>query len=399
MINAVLDGRFRLEDVIAKGVTGGVFRARDLTDNQHVAVKLLYVPPYAGKDFGARFRREAQVLFELSHPNIVRILQDGLTPDGVLYYAMEFIHGRTLTQVLSAQGVLSPRAVARILDQTASALDAAHEMQIVHRDVTPSNIMLEAAPDGTPRVKLIDFGFAKDLGMDGDSNAGPATGRLRLGVAAYSAPEVLSGKPATRLSDIHALGCCLYVALTGKHPFERENEIATLGAVLDEPPPRFADAAPGVKFPPGIEAAVRKALAKKPGQRPQTAGKLAAEFRAAVEKAIPANQAGFRPPPAAVPAGDRPAPRSQGTRPASSYKARPASSFKSAQNSSYPNRPPSGAFVTQAASSFGGRRIRPASASMTLSAPRRHFDRWLISMAILSALLLAAFAFRAWFEV
>ena len=395
MINAVLDGRFRLEDVIARGVTGGVFRARDLTDNQHVAVKLLYVPPHAGKDFGARFRREAQVLFELSHPNIVRILQDGFTSEGVLYYAMEFIHGRTLTQVLSAQGHLSPRAVARILEQTASALDAAHGMQIVHRDVTPSNIMLEAAPDGTPHVKLIDFGFAKDLGMEGDSSAGPATGRLRLGVASFSAPEVLSGKPATKLSDIHALGCCLYVALTGQHPFERENEIATIGAVLDEPPPPFADVAPGVKFPAGIEAAVRKALAKKPSQRPQSAGALAAAFRAAIEKSAPANQAGFRPP-SSSPA-DRPAPRALAGKPTSNFKSRPASSFRPRPESSFPTRVPS-SFGGQPTSSFGGRRAARSASTMMLPEEGSRFDRWLVPLAIFFGIVVVAIVFRIWFE-
>src|SRR6476646_7024589 len=192
MNNNVLENRFKLEEPIAKGVSGGVFRAKDLETGKVVAVKLLYTPPGADQNFGVRFKREADVLFDLSHPHIVKILHSGVTSDGVIYYAMEFVNGVTLERYINARGRLSIWETADFLEPIASALDAVHVQKIVHRDVTPSNIMVEPDAMGRGRVKLIDFGFAKDLGMGSTSKGGPATGRLLLGVAAFMSPEVLS---------------------------------------------------------------------------------------------------------------------------------------------------------------------------------------------------------------
>ena len=282
MNNNVLENRFKLEEPIAKGVSGGVFRARDLENGDAVAVKLLYTPPGAEQNFGVRFKREADVLFDLSHPHIVKILHSGVTPDGVIYYAMEFINGVTLERFINARGRLSVWETADFLEQVASALDAVHAQKIIHRDVTPSNVMIETDSLGRSRAKLIDFGFAKDLGMGSTAKGGPATGRLLLGVAAFMSPEVLAGKPATPLSDVHALGVTTTLMLTGKHPFLRDAEVATIAAVLEEQPPSLRSLAPEAEFPTELESLVAQAMAKKPNARPQSAGAFARNFRAIV---------------------------------------------------------------------------------------------------------------------
>jgi len=279
MNNNVLENRFKLEEPIAKGVSGGVFKAKDLQSGQTVAVKLLYTPPGADQNFGVRFKREADVLFDLDHPNIVKILHSGVTPDGVIYYAMEFVNGVTLERYLNARERLSVAETADFLDQIASALDAVHSRKIVHRDVTPSNIMIEADATGRSRAKLIDFGFAKDVGMGATAKGGPATGRLMLGVAAYMSPEVLAGKPATHYSDIHALGVTTALMLTGKHPFLRDAEVATIAAVLEESPPSLKSLAPDADIPDELDAVVAQTMAKRPTGRPQSAGEFAAKFR------------------------------------------------------------------------------------------------------------------------
>jgi serine/threonine protein kinase len=282
MNSNVLENRFKLEEPLAKGVSGGVFRAKDLQTGDSVAVKLLYTPPGADQNFGVRFKREADVLFELSHPHIVKIIHSGVTGDGVIYYAMEFINGVTLERYVNARGRITPHEAGEFLEQIASALDAVHARKIVHRDVTPSNIMIETDSMGRGRAKLIDFGFAKDLGMGSTAKGGPATGRLLLGVAAYMSPEVLSGKPATHLSDIHALGVATTVMLTGKHPFLRDAEVGTIAAVLEEAPPKLQALAPDTQFPAELEAIVAQTMAKRPSGRPQSAGEFARRFKAIV---------------------------------------------------------------------------------------------------------------------
>jgi eukaryotic-like serine/threonine-protein kinase len=282
MKNNLLENRFKLEEPIAKGVSGGVFRAKDLKTDAVVAVKLLYTPPGADHNFGVRFKREADVLFELSHPHIVKVLHSGVTPDGVIYYAMEFINGVTLERFINARGRLSVWEAADFLEQVASALDVVHAQKIIHRDVTPSNIMIETDAAGRSRAKLIDFGFAKELGMSPTSKGGPATGRLLLGVAAFMSPEVLAGRPATPLSDVHALGVTTTMMLTGKHPFMRDAEVATIAAVLEDLPPPLRSLAPEAEFPAELEALVAQTMAKKPHARPQSAGDFARKFRSIV---------------------------------------------------------------------------------------------------------------------
>lgn len=280
-VNNTLEGRFQLREQIAKGISGGVYRATDLQNGSQVAIKLLFAPPSAGRNFGLRFRQEFDVMSQLRHPNCVQVIHHGVTDDDILYFAMEYVHGRTLKQIVQESGPLSPESVAFYLDQVASALDAAHLREIIHRDVNPSNIMIQVDDAGNHSVKLLDFGLAKVLHPDNEDSV-PVTGRLRMGTVLYMSPEQVEGKAVTKLWDVYALGVTVYYALTGVLPFERKTEMATLTAVLEEPIPPFSQTNPDLRVPPAAEEVVRHAMARKPNQRFQSAGDMARKFREAL---------------------------------------------------------------------------------------------------------------------
>lgn len=282
MINTVLDNRFRIEDFIARGVNGGVYRGRDLKTNKLVAVKMMFIPAQASAMFGARLKREAAVLNKLHHPNVVEILQTGLTPDNVLYFAMELVAGRTLKQIVQASGPIEPVKVAEYLYQTALALDAAHEIGIIHRDINPSNIMVYPTDRGE-RVKLLDFGLAKVMEPESEE-FNQLTGHLRIGTSAFCSPECIEGKSVGPLWDVWSLGVTLYFVLTGKLPFDGHNESAVLTAVLSAQLALFSEKNPGNQVPMEVESIVRRTLSRKPFNRPQSAGELAEMFWEAVAK-------------------------------------------------------------------------------------------------------------------
>lgn len=277
MISTTLDGRFRVEDVLSKGVTGGVYRGRDLQTGQQVAIKLLFIPTRADANFGMRFKREAMVLEELDHPNIVHVIQTGQTKDGIMYIAMEFVYGQTLANLLQIKGAQPMAYAVDVIAQVAAALDLAHGKGVIHRDVKPDNVMVAEGDQGRPIVKLIDFGLAKAEELE-DGSA-PATGRLRLGESAYLSPEQLNGKPPSVASDVHSLAVIAYFLLAGKHPFQDPaSEVATISAIMDNPPPPMAAEH---HVPKPVEECVRQGLAKRPALRPASAGEFAQKLRAA----------------------------------------------------------------------------------------------------------------------
>ncbi|MGW3450676.1 protein kinase domain-containing protein [Streptomyces sp. NPDC001076] len=264
----LIAGRYRLETVIGRGAMGEVWQAYDEMLGRPVAVKLL-LAQNTDPTAAARFRLEAQTAGRLRHPHVVGVVDFG-EQEGRLFLVMELVQGDSLHRVLAQAGSLPAEEVARIAAQAAAGLAVAHEQGIVHRDIKPGNLLLDAAGS----VKIGDFGIARF--MDDPGGGLTATGQI-VGTSLYIAPERALGQPAGPPSDVYSLGCVLYQLLTGQAPFNAKSAIAVLHHHLDTPPvpPREL----GVRLPPAFENYLLGLLAKRPEDRP-TARQTAAWFAA-----------------------------------------------------------------------------------------------------------------------
>jgi hypothetical protein len=263
-------GSFELIEEIGSGSFGSVFRAMDTGLGREVAVKVLRAGRLAGAAEVERFLREARSAARLQHPGIVSLHQAGQTPDGVCYLVEELVRGVTLAERLKT-GPLDPKAAAGLLADVAEALDAAHRQGVVHRDVKPSNIILDAA--GRPHVT--DFGLAK---WEAEDVATMTPEGEVLGTPAYMSPEQARGEShkVDARSDVYSLGVVLYESMTGERPFRGSRRMLILQVLQDEPrPPRRLND----KIPRDLETICLKAMAKAPARRYATAGELAADLR------------------------------------------------------------------------------------------------------------------------
>ncbi len=256
-------GRYRLIEMIGAGGMGEVWRAYDTAaNNREVAIKLL--PPNLANDsmFVQRFRREADAAAALKNPHIIPIHNYGEI-DGRLYVDMRLIEGRDLQEVL-ADGPLEPGRAVRIIEQVAKALQAAHRIGLVHRDVKPSNILL----DEDDFAYLIDFGIARAADQTGLTGTGAI-----IGGWPYMSPERLRAGQVDARSDIYALACVLYECLTGTPPFPGFSMESQIAAHLMEPPPQPSTAQPSV--PARFDSVIARGMAKDPDQRYATTVELA----------------------------------------------------------------------------------------------------------------------------
>src|SRR5947207_160246 len=245
----ILAGRYRLQAIIGRGGMGAVWRARDELLNRDVAIKEIVWPdlldPAEREIARRRAVREAQMAARLSHPNVVGVY-DILEEDGRPCIVMELVPFRSLRDVVAEDGPMSPAEAAQVGLSVLAALRAVHGAGVVHRDVKPANILL--GPSG--RVVLADFGIAKAA----DSPALTASGVL-LGSPSYLAPERARGGPAGAAADLWALGASLYAAVEGHPPFERDDALASLAAVVADEPATPFHAGP---LRPVIEGLLRK---------------------------------------------------------------------------------------------------------------------------------------------
>jgi streptogramin lyase len=262
---------YRPEELIGQGGMGVVYRARDLRLKRIVALKVMAPELAADERFRERFAREAELAMSLEHPNVVPI-HDAGELDGRLYLVMRFVEGSDLRALLREEGALEPRRALAIVTQVANALDAAHAKGLVHRDVKPSNVLL----DHDEHVYLADFGLTRPFGRGA---TGPTDGRS-LGTPAYLAPEQIEGGEIDGRTDVYSLGCLLYECLTGGPPFAASSRLAVAWAHLEEKPPPASQRRP--ELPAAIDAVLERAMAKDPADRYATCGELMAAAEAAL---------------------------------------------------------------------------------------------------------------------
>jgi len=262
-------GKFELLEELGVGSFGHVFRARDTELGRTVAIKLLRAGGLASREEVDRFVREARSAAQLQHPGLVAVHETGQTEEGLFYLVEEFVQGETLAARLSAGG-FDFRQAADLIAAVADALDHAHRHGVIHRDVKPSNIQLDA--EGRPH--LMDFGLAK---RDTDESPMTLDGEM-LGTPAYVSPEQARGE-SNRVdgrTDVYSLGVILYELLTGERPFRGNRQMLLLQVLHDEPrPPRQLND----KVPRDLETVCLKALAKAPARRYATAQELADDLR------------------------------------------------------------------------------------------------------------------------
>ncbi|WP_407840775.1 serine/threonine-protein kinase [Streptomyces sp. DSM 116496] len=267
---------YRLEREIGRGATSVVYRAEDLRLGRRVALKLISPELHDDDAFRRRFVHESRIAASIDHPHILPILEAGET-DGVLYIAMRYVAGQDLRAMLDREGPLPVPIALRIAAQVASALDAAHAHDLVHRDVKPANILVVGGADGDhpEYVYLTDFGLTKrSLSPAGFTTAGSFVGTLD-----YMAPEQISGSPVDGRCDLYSLACVVYETIAGGPPFERGGDMALLWAHQYDPPPALSERRPEIA--PGVDAVMAKALAKRPEDRYASCLEFVAALRSA----------------------------------------------------------------------------------------------------------------------
>ena len=303
---------FKIEDVVGRGGMGVVYQAVQLSLGRPVALKLI-APHLADEEgFRERFVRESRLSASIDHPHIVPVYGAG-EADGVPYIAMRFVDGVNMRVAIASAGRLEPARAAQLIQQVASALDAAHERGLVHRDVKPANVLI-SRHGGGEHAYLTDFGVTKRRNA---TEGNTATGQF-VGTVDYVAPEQLRGEAIDGRADIYSLGCVLYQCLTGEVPFPREDDVARLFAHLSDPVPDVSERVP--EAPAELSAVVRRAMAKDPQERFQSAGELGQAAleaasrsgrRDAVEGGLAAAPAGLH----AVETGERTSPFVRQARP------------------------------------------------------------------------------------
>lgn len=283
---------YELEERIGTGGTAVVFRARDTRLNRQVALKILLHSPEPDGTFRHRFLRESRAAAAIDHPHIVPVFAAG-EADGALFIAMRYVPSGDLRALMRRAGPLSPPRAAAIVSSVASALDAAHSAGLVHRDVKPSNILVDAQPGRPDHVYLSDFGLSKEV-----DSAGLARSGRFLGSPGYTAPEQIEGNRVDRRADQYSLACTTFELLSGTPVFPRDQITAVIWAHMSMPPPPLTSRQPGL--PAAVDGVLARALAKAPEDRYRSCREFADAVRTALglapyssEPSIPLQVAGW----------------------------------------------------------------------------------------------------------
>jgi beta-lactam-binding protein with PASTA domain/predicted Ser/Thr protein kinase len=278
----LLGGRYQVGELLGYGGMAEVHRGRDLRLGRDVAIKMLRTDLARDATFQMRFRREAQNAASLNHPAIVAVYDTGeeIAPTGetLPFIVMEFVNGRTLKEVLAAEGRLMPRRALEISADMCAALEFSHRHGIIHRDIKPGNVMLTL----NSQVKVMDFGIARALASGATTMTQTSA---VIGTAQYLSPEKARGEPVDARSDVYAAGCVIFELLCGHPPFVGDSPVSVAYQHVREDPPTPSDINHDVT--PPIDAIVLKALSKNPLNRYQSAGEMRADLlRAAAGRPV-----------------------------------------------------------------------------------------------------------------
>jgi eukaryotic-like serine/threonine-protein kinase len=281
LVGSVLAERYRLDALAGIGGMGAVYSAHHLALDRRVALKILQPNIALSNDrLLELFEREAKTAAQLTHENIVIVLDAGRTVNNLAYIAMEWLEGYTLAEEIAARGKLDFGRVMEILRQVSAALEAAHAARVVHRDLKPANIMLVRQPDGRERLKVLDFGIAKVIS---ETTVAPVS--VVMGTPLYASPEQLSlGGRIDGRSDNYSLGVILFEMLTGAPPFNAASAREMFHLQMSAAPPPLRKFLPDA--PPALESLINRLLAKDPEDRPYNAGQIPALFESALNGAL-----------------------------------------------------------------------------------------------------------------
>ncbi len=266
-------GQYTLDSKIGEGGNGSVYRAHHALLRRPTAIKLI-LPEKIGAGTLDRFEREVQATAQLTHWNTVAVYDYGRSPDGVFYYAMEYLDGIDLENLVIEYGAQPADRVVSMLVQVCSALNEAHRRNIIHRDIKPANVILCERGDVPDVVKVVDYGLAKEIDRTTDDNT-----RSILGTPAYIAPEAVTGEPVGPGADLYAVGAVGYFLLTGRRVFEAKTsvDLCIQHATATPKPPSSMTKNP---IPAELEQLILRCLAKTPAERPESAAALGQLLRA-----------------------------------------------------------------------------------------------------------------------
>jgi serine/threonine-protein kinase len=280
LIGQTLAGKYRIDKLIKTGGMGSVYCGKHVLMDKTVAVKVLRPSLAVDDAVVARFSREAKAASRISHPHAVSVTDFGESENGVVFLVMEYLDGRTLKEIIASEGRFTLERAVEIVRQVAGALDAAHAQGVVHRDLKSDNIMLSQT-NGGDWAKVLDFGIAKIQQAEGVRDVDITEANLVVGTPQYMSPEQCSQTgPLDARSDIYSLGVIVYEMLAGYVPFTGESPTVIMMKQVQDPPPSILSARP--ELPAEVEDIVKRALAKQPVDRFQTAGELSAALSSLV---------------------------------------------------------------------------------------------------------------------
>ena len=283
LLGQTLAEKYLIEQLIKRGGMGSIYRGKHVMMEKTVAVKVLR-PSLAGDDVVvARFSREAKAASRISHPHAVSVTDFGEAENGVVFLVMEYLEGRTLKDLIRSEGAMTLDRAVEIVRQVSGALDAAHQQGVIHRDLKSENIMLTQT-NGGDWAKVLDFGIAKIQQPEGVRDNDITAANLVIGTPQYMSPEQCSqAGPIDARSDVYSLGVIVFEMLAGRVPFTGESPTVIMMKQVGDEPPSILDQRPDL--PVSIDNLIKKALAKQPSERFQTAGALSEALTQAADEA------------------------------------------------------------------------------------------------------------------